>query len=254
MCQPNFCDVNMHPFSISFWWPIKIISLFGYNYKLLLCIIIGSAPMLSTLLPSRPVSTSVEKVTSAGKVFSHNGISVDIPPWAIAASVKLWLEIGLLIPHGHFEFPTDYVCVSPILWLYCPNIVPFKKRIRITLPHCLSKVTTIGNESLGLCFMKATESIGSTINFRPIGFSDHVFSFTENRGVLEAINLNAFFCIAAKHSSSLIDKKAEFCLTRIQPKQWSPNSTVFFCVSYLLKSCLEVNFDVKLYIATNAAV
>ncbi len=205
---------------------------------------IGSTTILSTLLPSLAVPTSVVEVTSVGKLLSHRGIIVDVPPGAIEKGIKVRLEIGLLTPHGPFEFPTDYVCVSPILWLYCncQKFVRFKKRVRIVLPHCLKKVTTIGNESLGLCFMKAVGSIESTLNFRPINFSDHVFSFAQNQGTLETMNPNAFYCVSAKHSSSLIVKKAEFCLTRIEPKQWTTDTTVFFCISYLLKSCLEVLF------------
>lgn len=214
------------------YWYINYV--FTYN--------IGSTTVLSKLLPSLKVSTSVIEITSAGKSLSHRGIVVDIPPGAVDKGVRIRLETGLLAHHGPFQFPKDYACVSPILWLYCdsPNFVRFKKRVRIVLPHCLKKVTTIGNESLGLCFMKAVESIGSIVNFKPIDFSDHVFSFAGNRGTFETMNSNAFFCVTAKHSSSLIVKKAEFCLTRIEPKQWTTNATVFFCVSYLLKSCLEV--------------
>ena len=79
---------------------------------------------------------------------------------------------------------------------------------------------------------------GSVVNFRPFDQTDGV-KFAVNKGTLLTRAQNCFFCIAANQIPSLV-KKAEYCLTRIDPKPWTQDTTVFFCVSYFLKTCFEV--------------
>ena len=184
------------------------------------------------------------EVNSNGRKFSYQGIVVDIPPGAICnQGCEVKIEIGILA-HGPFQCCSQTTRVSPVLWFCCTDYVRFEKSIQITLPHCLRRVSTVGNESLGMCFMRANclfDISGSVVNFRSLDQTESVI-FTENKGTLQTklAAQGCFFCIAANQAPSLFVKKAEYCLTRIDPKPWIQDTTVYFCVSYFLKTCFEV--------------
>ncbi len=194
-------------------------------------------------IPPSLLTSTVMEVTSTGKKFSYQGVLVDIPSGAISRGLNIQIEVGILA-HGPFNCPKLMTRVSPVLWFCCRKFVRFNKSVKIVLPHCLNKVTTTGNDSLGLSFMKANyfydhDLAGSSFKFRPLDHTENILGLSEMKGIMQTTDQGCFFCLMANQSPLLV-KKTEYCLTRICPKRLTLNSKVYFCVSYFLKSCLEV--------------
>lgn len=199
---------------------------------------------------------SVIRVKSSGKTFNdkEQGISLKVPSGAIPTGVTAVIEIGIL-SHGPFIFPTSMARVSPVVWICCKQPIIFKKNIAITLPHCLKDVSThtcsSGND-LELQFMNADHNLHptsskkhSTFSFTPLDCGSRSV-FQPYTGTLTTSHC-CFFCITANKTSPSFLKNVECCLTRIDPKPWCLETTVYFCVSYFLKACFQVNKHLSIY-------
>ena len=208
-------------------------------------IILSTETVLSTCVSTQLLLSpiSILEVTHSGKTFhdKEQGVSLEIPEGAVPKGVTALVEIGILA-HGPFECPSSVTRVSPILWLCCEQPVQFKKDIVITLPHCLKKITNADCDNLHLLFMKADHNVQHTssgmFSFTPLHFGTKS-EFYSSKGILRT-NHCCFFCITANKTSQLFLKKVEYCLTRIDPKPWCLETTMFFCVSYFLKTCFQV--------------
>lgn len=188
---------------------------------------------------------SIIEVTSAGKTFhvKEQGVSLEFPVGVVPKGVTTLIEVGILA-HGPFECPSSVTRVSPVLWICCEQPVQFEKDIVITLPHCLKQITNTDCDNLQLLFMKADHNMQhtsgkiKTFTFTPLHFGTKS-EFCSSKGILRT-NHCCFFCITANKTSQLYLKKVEYCLTRIHPKPWCLETTVYFCVSYFLKTCFQV--------------
>ena len=169
-----------------------------------------------------------------------------IPEGAVTKGKKLYLEVGVTM-YGPFIFSRDVQPISPILWL-CPLNGDFavNKPIQIKLPHFLTGLNIDKLQDHGIAFMKANhlditdQHSQIYYNFQDVkGGKEFCSDGCKSYGVL-AIEHCCFYCIKANKSPEMI-RDATFCLTRIE-KSSPPRYEICFAVTYLLDTCLQVNF------------
>lgn len=187
-------------------------------------------------------------VTSEGKTFTYldHDITIKVPSGAIQNRDKVEIEVGVLL-HGPFEFPKGIKPISPILWICTKSDSKFQKSVEITLPHVLSSLTDKESKIYGVGFLKADHrasilkqgSSSKYFQFKSCGDTKAVFS--SNQGTINTYHF-CFLCIGAQNSRELY-QRASYCLSRIDPKPWpvhNPETTIYFCISYFLPTCLKV--------------
>ena len=171
--------------------------------------------------------------------------SLVVPEGAIQEGICS-IEHGV-IPHGpcsSFEFPDGWSSVSPIVWFCSPPGVEFSRPLSVTLPHYLR----IESEEEGptLAFLKASHD-DYTINknnekvfhFRPV--EERTTTSPHSRyGTIDTTHF-CYYCLAA-HYRRADTSEARFCLVTAKPvfaesRHWR----VFFCLTYFLNTCLQVN-------------
>ena len=188
-------------------------------------------------------------VTSTGKDFirSDHDIAIRIPPGAVYSGVHVQIEVGVLL-HGPFVFPDGVKPISPILWVCTKPVIEFQKPVEIVLPHILSALNDKECKVHGVTFLKARhrtlthETDSGLKKFKFESTDDNAKSrFSSSQGTLRT-NHFCCYCIAAKKSRELY-RKANYCITRVDPKPWPashPETTIYFCVSYFLSTCIQV--------------
>ena len=187
-------------------------------------------------------------VTSEGKTFTSldHDITIKVPPGAVQNRDEVEIEVGVLL-HGPFKFPDGIKPISPILWICTKSDSKFRKPVEITLPHVLSSLTEKESKIYGVGFLKADHrasilkqgSSSKYFQFKSCGDTRAIFS--SNQGTINMDHF-CFLCIGAQKSRQVY-QRASYCLTRIDPKPWpahNPETTIYFCISYFLPTCLKV--------------
>ena len=181
----------------------------------------------------------------------EHDFKIYVPKGAIKKRAHVEIQIGITL-QGPFDFPEGKRPVSPILWLCSNPETKFKRPIEVTLPHYLDASSAdLGNESgmtgtvYGLSFLKASHksSIVSARGRRRYQFQpadgEEWFWSNENHGTLHTKHF-CFVCIAANVSSD-VTTKAIYCLVAVIPKPIEdPTWKLHFCITYLLKTCIQV--------------
>ena len=180
-----------------------------------------------------------------GEYINHeHDFIVRIPPGAISVGTKVSVEVGIS-SHGPFEFPTGMQPVSPIVWLHArePVSLYFSKSVELVLPHCIKIKSELDVQSLQLCFLKAGHQSNTRRKFEfTLADGRTVFS-GDHHGILCTRHF-CFNCIAAKLSAENLEQ-VKYCLTTVEPLVISrPAWRVYYCVSFFLKTCVEVRLCV----------
>ena len=110
-------------------------------------------------------SMEVISVTSKGAEYScgEYGVRVKVPEGALPPLMHSTLEVGIA-SHGPFEFPTEMIPFSPILWICMPHESLLLKLVEITLPHCLTDLGENDPIIDDIGFLKANHHNDYTIN------------------------------------------------------------------------------------------
>lgn len=163
-----------------------------------------------------------------------------------AFDTKVHFEIGIAM-YGPFNFPKNCRPISPVVWLcILEENIELIKPFELVLPHFLNQVSKDKLHHHQLGFAKASHRITSDSK----GIVNYNFQECESEPILTSFNGLSFavlksqhfcfYCIKVKESADLA-KEAGYCLTRIECHLEPQRSEIFFCVTYLLKTCLKVN-------------
>ena len=195
-----------------------------------------------TGISSIPFMNIIELFTcnSSGGVYYNpvHDVSLTIPVGAIPEGILITIEIGITFC-GMFQFPVDVNPVSPIVWLCVQHLqsFQFQKPVEVTLPHCLSIVSSEECESLQPRFFTANHCTNGYY-FKPAQGRTTV---NLQKGYATLITKHfCLYCLAVY--SPDVTEKARYCLITVQPKTIdSPSWTIHFCVAYFLETCIQVN-------------
>ena len=170
--------------------------------------------------------------------FKKYGIKLVFPSEAVARGT-LGVEMGIL-HSGPFTLPPNVKPISPVLWLHVKGneCHEFSKHIEITLPHFMDCTP---DDQKKFAFLKAAHSSHS--------ISDNSYSFKEasadhcrfqpRNGTLTTKQC-CLICIAYKEPEGMIDK-SKYCLFSFIPRDIvQPKFTMYFCVTFNLKTYIEV--------------
>ena len=143
-------------------------------------------------------------------------------------------------PFGPFKYPDGVKPVSPIVWFCSTPSVKFQKPVEITIPHCYDCDSE--EDSQSLAFFKANHNVSDSDppTFHFLKETEGVSSFPLNtsHGTLHSNHL-CFYCIGSQDKE--ITDRANFCLIMAEPKCFQRRSKIHFCLTYLLKTCMQVN-------------
>ena len=209
------------------------------------------------MLPKNLTLTRVKELEfdcSGGKYHCpEDGYSLTVPKGAISEKLGLIsIQCGVIPygPFGPFKYPDGIKPVSPIVWFCSTSSLEFQKPVEITIPHCLDCDSE--EDSQSLAFFKANHNVSDseapTFHF-PKESSPTMFHFKEVEGI-SSFPLNTshgtlyskhlcFYCIGSKDKD--ITDRANFCLITAEPKCFQRISRIHFCLTYLLKTCMQVN-------------
>ena len=174
--------------------------------------------------------------------FKNHDITVKIPEGALAIGEKIHVEVAVMPMYGPFQFLKGARLISPVVWL-CPleKNVHLKRPIHVTLPHILSGLTEEKAQYYQVQFNKANHNdyASGVYNFQPAEGSLQLFSEGDQSYAMLSTNHFCYICITAKDKPEL-KMDAGYCLTRAESRiaQWRYEA--YFCVSYYLKTCLQV--------------
>ena len=178
----------------------------------------------------------------------EDGYSLTVPKGAISeklGSVSIQCGVMPYGPFGPFKYPDGMKPVSPIVWFCSTSNVTFQKPVEITIPHCLDCDNE--EDSQSLAFFKASHIVSNSVprifHFKE---AEGVSSFPPNTscGVLHSEHL-CFYCIGSKDKD--ITNRANFCLITAKPVCFHSRSRIYFCLTYLLKTCIKVSITTKRY-------
>ena len=188
---------------------------------------------------------------STGGVYRNllHGIKLIVPEGAVRDGKFLHLQVGLAL-YGPFVWPKNSSIVSPIVGLCMVQpgneVIELQKPVEIRIPH-YSEVQDYQN----LTFLKANHSSDIvTIDGKP-KFSLKPFQIQETNG--ERIHFEpgsafgtlhtkhfCYLCIAKKYTQNCTEE-ANFCLMGAMPDPPRKSFELYFCVSYMLDTCMEVS-------------
>jgi hypothetical protein len=192
----------------------------------------------------RILEQSYLQCDSSGLEFSFEkyDIAIKIPEGAVAIGEKVRIEVAVMPMYGPFQFPRDERLISPVLWLcLLDQSVQLKRPFRITLPHILSGLTDEKAQYYQVDFYKANHRnyVSGMYHFQPTEDGIRLFSKDgQNYGTL-CTNHFCYICITAKDKPGL-NMDAGYCLTRVGSHISQRRDETYFCVSYYLKTCLQV--------------
>ena len=174
----------------------------------------------------------------------YHDVSLTITEGALLLGEKATthVEIGVMPMYGPFLFAENTRPISPIVWLCLTDKnVQLKKPLKITLPHILSRLTVEKSRYYDVTFAKALHSDSSIgmYNFQSVDGGMELFSDgDQSYGTLETSHF-CYICITAKDKPDF-RMDAGYCLTRVESYISQLRHEVYFCVSYHLKTCLQV--------------
>ena len=180
---------------------------------------------------------------NGGNIHSpEDGYSLTLPKGAIPEKLGLIsMQCGVIPygPFGPFKYPDGVKPVSPIVWFCLTTSLEFQKPVEITIPHCLDCDSE--EDSQSLAFFKANHNVSDSDpqTFHFLKETEGVSSFPSNtfHGTLHSKHL-CFYCIGSNDKE--ITDRANFCLILAEPKCFQ-RSRIHFCLTYLLKTCIQVN-------------
>ena len=186
-------------------------------------------------------------VTSEGGTFENteHDVTIEIPPGAVRNGVTISLEVGVAL-YGPFELPEDYSCISPIVWVCVQQQPDFKflKPIKVKLPHLLDLQST--HDCAEVTFLKAGHRVNANERycFEPVDGAT-VIEPEDGYGTL----FTDHFCYICMTTPNFSQKKKKYCVIQIKPiKTQESNWTTSFCVTYFLKTCMQVGLFVHQFI------
>ena len=149
------------------------------------------------------------------------------------------VQVGILLS-GPFSFPPDVTPVSPIVWLCAANsseAFKFSKPIQITLQHYVD-CSTSGGKSLS--FFKAAYDSTTDKDFVFKEVDSNHSKFAQVNGTLTTKSCASFVCIADKDPQNDMLEKSKYSLVYVIPKTLTNTFTMHFCLTFDLKTCIEV--------------
>ena len=190
-------------------------------------------------------SNDTVKYGSGGGMYINriHDITIEIPERAIPEGTVLQLSISAML-YGPFLFPEGVRPVSPILWLCTDPTLTLSRSIAVVLPHYLHCEDQKDTENL--MFLKAPHnpSTDGKIHFKPAD-GESVFKHHTNYGTLHT-NHCCFLCIGARMTEK-DTRNANLCLITAYPRNPQEHPwNVFFGVTYLLPTCMQVEAPVTL--------
>lgn len=179
----------------------------------------------------------------------QHGIRIIIPPGAVEKKTEFEFAVCLT---GPFTFPENKCPVSPILWICTNDNRRFKQPIQIVIPHIFQELSAQDVTELEITFTKADHTTdvfladdGSKMyTFKEIKELSIRPHFEGGCGTL-SLHHCCYLCIQAKDISPSVAAKAAYCLSRYQSSNGT-RSSITFCATYQLQTCLTVNFHVYL--------
>lgn len=191
---------------------------------------------------------------SGGEYLSTtHDFKIVIPKGAIKKRTTVEVQVGVTM-HGPFQFPPNRRAVSQIIWLGVWPEVKLKKPIEVTLPHFIDLSHTDLEKDKShkkIVFLKASEKTNQVTS--RARFSTTRYSFKEATESAELFAAHdgyctiltkqlSFFCIATS-----VDQESKlpalYCLLPVIPKPIQHHTwKIHYCVTYLLKSCIQVCF------------
>ena len=176
------------------------------------------------------------KCDSTGYTYTNtkHDITVCIPLGSLPEGTVISMKIGVNL-YGAFRFPEDVRPISPILWLCADQNINFLKPLEVTLPHFLH--CTNDEQCKSLHFLKAShEIIFGHFQFKFVDraiFKPHI-----SYGTLYTTHC-CYLCIASNLTEENTPKTKFALITAfLHTKQRSWR--VYFCVTYLLHTCMQV--------------
>lgn len=184
-----------------------------------------------------PVET-IEFDCNGGSYSNENHeVYLRVPEGAIPKGKTMSIQVGVsfhsaLVP----LLPREARPVSPLVKLCVVGQVDFKflKPVRVTLPHFLDITDEEDAKQMGLQFMKSGHGLycfhqsDGEASFRP----------KSNTATLSTTHFCTFCITANQH---ICDSKVNYRLAKVVPKNRPGNMwRVNFCVTYYLKTCLQV--------------
>lgn len=191
----------------------------------------------ASLKPFDPVET-VTFDSNGGRYSNENHeIFLRVPKGAIPKGKTISIEVGVSLHSSLVSLlPQRTKPVSPLV-KFCvigEENFRFLKPVEVTLPHFMDIADEGDVNRMSLQFMKAGH------NPRSFCQSDGIASFMPGSNTATLVTEHfCTFCIAA-NSNMLSTEKINYRLVKVVPKnrdqQWRAN----FCVSYYLRTCLQV--------------
>lgn len=174
-------------------------------------------------------------------VSEAHDFKIVIPKGAIKKRLMVELQIGVTL-QGPFQTPNTSV-VSPIVWVGMKPDVKLKKPMEIELPHFLDLTHSTRKSEI---FLRASDKVRNSNSKTRYTAKKYMFKeATDGQGIIRdshGILLSkhcGFFCIA---SNNLSKQQARCCLLTVLPKPIHSNTwKMHYCVTYLLKSCIQVS-------------
>ncbi len=170
-------------------------------------------------------------------VSEAHDFKIVIPKGAIKKRLMVELQIGVTL-QGPFQTPQNMSVVSPIVWVGMIPDVKLKKPMEIELPHFLDLTHSTRKSEI---FLRAADKSKTRYTAKKYAFkeaTDGQGIIRDSHGILLSKHCG-FFCIA---SNNLSKQQARCCLLTVLPKPIYSNTwKMHYCVTYLLKSCIQVS-------------
>ena len=191
---------------------------------------------------------------SRGGVYrnSLHGITLIVPEGAVPDRKSIHIQVGVAL-YGPFVWPKHGNIVSPIVGLCMVQpgneVIELQQPVELRIPHFIkcSEVEDCKN----LTFLKANHvSDIVTVDGKP-KYSLKPFHIQQTDG--EHIHFEpglsfgtlhtkhfCYLCIAEKYTRKCTEK-ANFCLMGAMPDPPRKSFELYFCVSYMLDTCMKVS-------------
>ena len=205
-------------------------------------------------VPPPAVSFLVQKVipcTSKGVDFNFEqyDIALHVPEGAVAQGEQVDIQLGV-VSHARFSYPDDTKIVSPVVWLCTKQDQSFLKPVEVTVAHFYDASSDEARQKL--CFLKGQHlpSVlsGSGKKHYRLVQAEGKATFHEDYGSLSTKHF-CFACVAVvlEGQDSFVYKSKYYLIAGIPKEITTPQWSVNFCVTFHLKTCLEVSEMAKLH-------
>ena len=168
-------------------------------------------------------------------------IALIVPSGAVPNGEAVNIQLGV-VSHANFSYPADMKIVSPVIWL-CANKrnISFKKPLEIQLAHFYDTTSEGGHKNLS--FLKGDHSPNVVAGGKKcynLTRAKGKAIFREDYGTLSTKHF-CFACIAAKQTVDFVSRTKFFLVASVPQRITESSWSVYFCLTYMLKTCLEVS-------------